>query len=201
MRWFRFSIASLLGVVVFTAFAIAALRAATEAWDSGVFGTTLIVPLSAVLLAVHRNAQRRAFWLGFALFGGAYLTASLIEPVASRLPSTRLLSALNRMVRPDTPFTIAFTSIPNATPVTVTASAFAPNGGTLALSNQQGVVTLFNAATGKLLKGPNGATEYFLGIGHSLSALVLGFVGGQLSRYLFLKGRGRLAQVSESDQG
>src|SRR5947209_1102217 len=38
MRQFRFSIASLLGVVLFVGVGIAALRAASDPWDSGVFG-------------------------------------------------------------------------------------------------------------------------------------------------------------------
>ena len=78
MRRIRFTIASLLGVVLFVAVAFAALRAATDAWDSGVFGLTLGLLLTSVLLAVHRAGGRRAYWLGFALFGGTYLGASLI---------------------------------------------------------------------------------------------------------------------------
>ena len=38
MGRFRFSIADLLGVVLFIAVALAALRASTDAWDGGVLG-------------------------------------------------------------------------------------------------------------------------------------------------------------------
>ena len=47
----------------------AALRESNEIWDSSVFSITLSVLLISILLAIHRAEKRRAFWLGFALFG------------------------------------------------------------------------------------------------------------------------------------
>ena len=41
MRRPRFTIASLLGVVVYVAIAIAALKAATDFWDSALFGPSI----------------------------------------------------------------------------------------------------------------------------------------------------------------
>src|SRR5207248_4578990 len=98
MRPPRFTIAGLLVVILFVAVAIAALRAATAAWDSGVFGVTLAILLAAVLLAVHRAGRQRAYWLGFALFGWTYLVASLIPPIEARLPSTKGLAYLDSKV-------------------------------------------------------------------------------------------------------
>src|SRR4051812_42711052 len=85
----RFSIATMLLVVLGVGVAVAALRASNDAWDSGIFGLTLLILLTAVLLAVHRTERGRAFWLGFALFGWGYLVASLVPAVVSRLPTTR----------------------------------------------------------------------------------------------------------------
>jgi hypothetical protein len=98
MRRFRFSIAGLLGVVLFIAVALAALRASTDAWDSGILGVALLSLLTATLLAVHRRDHQRAYWLGFALFGWAYLIASLVPPVESRLPTTQALSQGQRVL-------------------------------------------------------------------------------------------------------
>src|SRR5262245_44875802 len=92
MRKPRFSIASLLILVLFVAISFAGLRAADDAWDSGILAATLMILLIAVLLAVHRTGERRAFWLGFALFGWAYLIASLVPPLEARIPSTRGLT-------------------------------------------------------------------------------------------------------------
>src|SRR5579864_1038142 len=94
MTGFRFSIATLLGVVCFAAVEVASMRAASDLWDSILFSATLALLLISTLLAVHRRDRRRAFWVGFALFGSAYLVASLVTPVESRLLTTRALASL-----------------------------------------------------------------------------------------------------------
>jgi hypothetical protein len=70
------------------AFAFAGLREATDLWDGGLFTLTAIPPPSSILLAVHRTGPARAFWFGSSLFGGSYLTASLIPSFESRRTST-----------------------------------------------------------------------------------------------------------------
>jgi hypothetical protein len=196
MRRLRFSIASLLALVVVVAVAVAALRAANEAWESGAFGATLLILLTAVLLAVHRAERRRAYWLGFALFGWTYLIASLVPSVEPRMPTTKGLAYLDSQIRVRKTFTVRL-ALANATasgPNTVQAVALSPQGGTLATSSQ-GVVRLWNVTTGALLTGPNGTTESFLSIGHSLAALVLAFLGGHASRYLYGTGRAERATL------
>ena len=61
MRLPRITIASLLGFVVLVAVAFAALREATDLWDGGVFGVTLLTLLTAVLLAAHRRGEGPGF--------------------------------------------------------------------------------------------------------------------------------------------
>ena len=190
MRLPRYTIRSLLGVVLFVAIAVASLRAADDAWDGCLLGLTSLCLLTAVLLAVHRTHRRRAFWLGFALFGWTYLVASLIPPIGSRLPTTVGLALIDSKM-PGREATITavfgFSSTYGSNPVQ--AVAFSPQGNTLA-SSSRGVVRLWDATTGKLLAGPGGTTENFVRIGHSLLALVLAFLGGHLSRYLYGRGRG-----------
>lgn len=103
MQRFRDSIASLIGVVGLVAVAAAGLRAATPDWDSGLLGVTLVVLLVGILLAIHRQGRKRAFWLGFAIFGWVTLGASLVPSIAERLPTTKgltRLAALDRIIRP-----------------------------------------------------------------------------------------------------
>jgi hypothetical protein len=173
MRRFRFTIGSLLGVVVFLAVAFAALREATDLWDSGVFSLSLLTMLTAVLLTVYQRERKRAFWLGFALFGWAYMTTSLIAPIESRLPTTKGLAYLDSPLpeRSGT-ITVSYPGGAIATGSTVRRLAFSTD-------------RLWSTASEKLLSGPNGSSENFLRIGHSLLALVLAFLGGCLSRSLY----------------
>ena len=98
MRRIRFTIASLLVVVLFIGVGFAALRESNDLWDSGVFTLTLGVLLISILLAVHRTESRRAFWLGFALFGWIYLGLSLVPSIESRLITTKALAYLDSKV-------------------------------------------------------------------------------------------------------
>jgi hypothetical protein len=182
MSRFRFNISSLLAVVLFLAVAFAALREATDLWDSGVFSVTAGLLIASVLLAAHRTGRRRAFWLGLALVGGAYLAASLIPPVESRLLTTKGLAYLDSKIPGRTvAFTVTFTSPSQAGTQNV---AFSSSGRSLTLTSS-GAVRIWNAATGVLMSGPGGTSENFLRIGHSLLALVLAYVGGRLSRWLY----------------
>src|SRR4051812_45507302 len=98
MRHFRFSIASLLLVVLFVAVAFAALRRADDLWDSTIFSLPRGLLLAPVPLALPRAGGRRAFWLGFSLCGGVSLGASLIPPIEARLLTTRALAYLDSKV-------------------------------------------------------------------------------------------------------
>ena len=192
MRPFRFSIATMLGVVLLVAVALAALRASTDAWDSGVLGLTLLILLAAILLAIHLTERRRASWLGFALFGWAYLIASLIPPVGSRLPTTMGLAFIDTKIpgrqRAWVTAVLAYTSTAGTNPV---QGYVYPQQGNTLVASPQGGVWLWDATTGKPLAGPGGSTESFIRIGHSLLALALAFLGGHLSRYLWQTGQGR----------
>jgi hypothetical protein len=194
MRLPRFKIRSLLGVVLFAGIAIAALRASTDAWDSGILGLTLLILLTAVLLAVHRTDQRRAFSSGFALFGWAYLVASLIPQIGFRLPTTMGLTFIDSKIPGrQTSWVATFLPYPNTNIETVGTNSvqgyvFTPQVNNLYTSIQNNV-WLWDATTGKLVPGPGDTTENFIRIGHSILALVLAFVGSQLSRYLYDRGR------------
>jgi WD40 repeat protein len=183
MRRVRFSIASLLVVVLVLALGFAALRESNEIWDSGVFTLTFAVLLASILLAIHRSEARRAFWIGFAVFGWIYLGLSWVPSIESRLATTKVLAYLDSKVpgRPQNSFKLHVTG---GTPGNrVQAVAFSPDGKRLATSSL-GTVRLWDATTGRLLGGWAGTTENFVRIGHSLIALIVAFMGGQLSRHL-----------------
>jgi hypothetical protein len=184
MRRFRFTIGGMLALVVFLAVATAALREATHLWDSGVFTAALSVLLAAVLLAVHRTERRRAYWLGFALFGWSYLVASLVPPVEARLLTSKGLAFVDSKIPGRTvSFVLTLASPTTGTRNTATAVR------ALALSGGQAPVTTgtWKVTTGRLLSGTSGTTENFIGIGHTLLAVGLAFAGGRLSRWLYAR--------------
>jgi hypothetical protein len=196
MRRFRFSIATLLGIVLFISVALAALRDSTDTWDSGILGLTSLCLLTAVLLAVHRTDRRRAYWLGFALFGWAYLVASLIPALESRLPTTRALAYIGAARPVAIPQGVAVADFDSDGQMDLYfGNASAPS--VVYLNNGDGTFrqpTSTTAAPGgnptpnavlwNRLMGTGGSPENFVRVGHSLLALVYAFLGGSLSRRL-----------------
>jgi hypothetical protein len=171
MRRLRFNIASLLVFVLILGIGFAALRESSELWDSGLFTLTLGVLLVSILLSVHRTVSRRAFWLGFALFGWTYLALSQVPSIESRLATTKLLAYLDSKVpgRTQTFFTGTFED--------VTA--------TVGLDSDDGTIFL-NRSAGP---GLGGTSESFMRIGHSLVVLIVALLGGLLSQFLHEKDR------------
>jgi hypothetical protein len=73
MTRYRFTLAQLMAIVLFTGFGFAALRSASVLWASAVFTLTVAVLSVAVLGAMARRGGARMTWAGFALFGWVYL--------------------------------------------------------------------------------------------------------------------------------
>ena len=69
MRGIRYSLLTLLGLTTVIAIAIAALRSGDWFWSRSLYTLTLALNLSAILGAIYFTGRRRAFWMGFALFG------------------------------------------------------------------------------------------------------------------------------------
>jgi hypothetical protein len=194
MRRSRFNIANLVAIIFILGVGFAALREATDLWDSSIFSLTLGVLLISILLAIHRSENRRAFWLGFAVFGWVYLGLALIPSIESRLITTKALAYLDSKVprRSSKVFIYLLSNIRSRSPSTKAPNlAFTPDGKQITATSQ-GQVRLWDVRTGRLLGGWGGTTENFVRIGHSLFALLVGWFGGQLSRRL-----SRTSSVSE----
>jgi hypothetical protein len=189
----RFNIASLLVIIFILGVGFSALRESSDLWESGVFTLTLAALLISILLAVHRLGSRRAFWLGFALFGWIYLGLSLVSSIESRLFTTKALGYLDSKVLRPTLDGLAYFDYDNdglmdlnvvdnkgnGTLEDVTAAAGSSPAGKQA--------SFSNILAGPSLKGSIGNTENFVRIGHSLLAVVAALMGGRLSKYLHAK--------------
>ena len=75
----QFSIRQLLIAVAFVGLGMAALLNANPWWQSAAWTVTILLLSAAILLAVYRVEQARAFWIGFLVFGWVQL-AALVYP-------------------------------------------------------------------------------------------------------------------------
>jgi hypothetical protein len=184
MKRFRFNIASLLGIILVLGIGFAALKVASDLWESGVFTLTLgALPIS-VLLAYHRLGSRRAFWIGFALFGWVYMALALIPSIEPRLITTKILAYLDskmpgRLIESfDDPDFYPETTIGNTPTSNVT------RGGIQSVTVEQTPAGTVAVTSGKLISNWSYISDNFVRIGHSVFALLFGWLGGQLSNRL-----------------
>jgi hypothetical protein len=205
MRRFRLHLGTLVILVLVLGVGLAALRESTHIWDSSLFTVTLGILLLSVLIAVHRTAKKRAFWVGFALFGAAYLGLSSIPAIESRLMTTKALAYLASMLPWLIPAGTGVTYLdhdsdgdmdlyvansqsvalyPNNS-ISVFSDVTVSSGVNAAGNQAPGSGTIFINSPGRMLLGGSvGTTENFVRIGHSICALIAAFLGGQLARWL-----------------
>jgi hypothetical protein len=205
MRRFRFHIGTLVILVLLLGVSFAALRESNEIWDSSIFSSTLCMLLISILLAVHRTEKRRAFWLGFALFGSAYLGVSLLPTIESRLITTKALGFLDSKVSRSSPDGLTYFDYDNDGLMDlVVANNSQPTVLSLNKGNGtwQDVVEAgpsnppdnqarspWQRLLGTSLKGSSGTTEHFVRIGHSLLAIIVASIGGYIYRRLYASNR------------
>src|SRR5262245_43481024 len=108
MRRFRFRLRTLLILIIVLGVGFAALRESNDPWESSIFSLMLGVFLISTLLAIHRSEKKRAFWLGFALFGAAYLAVSVVPSIESRLITTKALAFIDSKVSRSIPAGVVY---------------------------------------------------------------------------------------------
>jgi hypothetical protein len=194
MRRFRFHLGTLVILVLLLGVGFAALRESNEIWERSIFSITLAVLLISILLTIHRAGKRQAFWLGFAVFGSAYLGLSLVPSIESRLITTKGLACFDSEMAP---------SIPGAL---VDVDYFYWRMDSFVANNSQPVPLYVDKGNGTFedetlatgsntawflnsFVGSRGTREHFVRIGHSLLALIAAFLGGLISRHLYAKNR------------
>jgi hypothetical protein len=102
MRVTRFSIGSLLAVIAIVGVAMAALRNPSYLWANAAFTAALLAVVAAVVNAIVGKGARRAYWLGFALFGGVYLAVCSIPALRDSVCPHLVTEAIFDMVYPYT---------------------------------------------------------------------------------------------------
>jgi hypothetical protein len=97
MRKFHFSIAGLMGIVLAAAVGLTALKNASRIWAGVMLLLTCGILALGIIGAIYGQRTRRAWWLGFALFGWGYLALAGFWSANGRLtdlPTTAVLEIL-----------------------------------------------------------------------------------------------------------
>jgi hypothetical protein len=81
---FQFSMRSLLISVALLAVGITALVNANGWWEASLWGLVLFMLVLAVLLAIYRRDDVRAYWLGFAALGWSYFAMFLFSQMPAQ---------------------------------------------------------------------------------------------------------------------
>jgi hypothetical protein len=203
MRSVRLSVAGLLGLILFCAFAIAALRLANEFWASATYSLTMLLLLFSILGLVIQQGKARASWLGFAVCGWGYLLSSAGAPWLSPSPmglifgprgstiestpllTTKLLEAVYEIAKPEAPRSIGEHVQVQWGP---TQSFW---GATIvAMQDDQVQIHWDNYPVGQnewVLKPrvQPGNAQRFVEVGHYILAPVFGVLGVMIARWLW----------------
>jgi hypothetical protein len=178
----RFSIRTLMAVIVLAAVGMAALKNAGEAWDGIILMAAMAAVGVAILAAIFSRGREQAWWIGFALFGGGYLQLAAGpwtgDAFRQRLVTTSLIGHLrNRMFESNDVYLLQekeeirgqLEKLPPAT------RTYDPVAASLRIS--------LKAIDDQLSRNRSAARrfDHFQSIGHSLFAFLAGLVGGMVA--------------------
>jgi hypothetical protein len=165
-RFFRFSLPVLFGVVLFAAFSVAAIRFASPLWAGLTMAVAVPILFAAILGALFRLGQARAFWTGVAICGWGYLLLTMVpwfeNGIGEFLPTTSLLDYAHERRQQQVP--VAGMPMGGSS---VTGGM--PGGGGM------GFATVSEPNLGVVLR-----------TGHALFALLFGFMGGVTAKWFYL---------------
>lgn len=192
----RFSIGTLMAVVLVCGVAVAALRDASDSWAGVMLALTLFMLGIALLGILTLRGDRRAFWQGFALFGWGYLVLTMgpwfAGEIQPRLPTTHFLGYAFGRLHAER-WTLDKSAV-----LTwkrgMGATAFPAQSGnvdSVGTSTATILVTDFDASAGKgfAFIAVGGNLDQFVRVGHCLFALSVGLVGGLIARWFQRTGR------------
>jgi hypothetical protein len=85
LPYWRFGLRQLFLWTAAIAFGLVALRSATMTWVAGMLGLVTAALATSILLIVFRHGSKRAYWIGFAIFGWLYLLVLVASWTLARI--------------------------------------------------------------------------------------------------------------------
>jgi hypothetical protein len=177
----RFSLTTLLLLMLFACVGCAALVHATELWRQTIVTVTVVILLFAMLTAASRSGASQRFPLGFALAGWIYVLLVFVaaHDLRQDLLTERALTWLFAAVHDEVASEKLWLS---------NSLALSMQGRVLTASSNPRDIRLWDLNTGRQVKsrfGP-GVVNYedFADIGHCLWAVMIACAGGVVARIL-----------------
>jgi hypothetical protein len=183
MRPPRFSIGSLLMLIAIVAVGMAALRYPSPLWASTIYTVAAIAIVAGVSNAILGRGARRAYWIGFALFGGAYFYPTLFY--SNHLLTETILDLIYPHVSLRSPQLVA---LPPATsgPTSNSPLTFYSPSSPAASAWDHWTKPDYNAGGALPIEfSVRFSSVSFRKIGHSLAALLAATLGGIFVRWRY----------------
>jgi hypothetical protein len=185
----RFTILSLMGLVLGVAVAVAALRNADDYWAGGLMLATALLIGVVTLGAVYHTGRRRASRLGFAVFTGGYFALAFLGLSDQNvLPTTWLLVYIHQRVAAPQTFTVTSPSYAPGSTVLISdvvTPGPSPNMITTTTTSRLAVASTLTGNTSTRWRTllPGAANyEAFSAVGHCLFAVLAGLLGMVIAR-------------------
>jgi hypothetical protein len=166
----RFSLKTLLIAFTVVAVSLLGLLNANLAWGAFFYTAAFVLVLSGIVGALVRPWPQRAYWIGFALFGGGYFWLALVAEGSLRfagpngvvmepnLATSHLLLSAQRYVSKD-------------------------YAGSIADQRASRIVNARIRSAGGAFAVQRESSDYFLQVGHSIFTIVFALVGGALGSW------------------
>jgi hypothetical protein len=210
------------------ALGLVALRSATGTLVAGMFALTFATLTASILFAVFRQAQKRAFWIGFTIFGWAYFLLLLVSwtlgrntandnPLRAANLVTQRLSSLSYHGLYDKAFERYQVSIPSGTYYGPMAGGGYVGSGMMSddvddAGMEDGSSDMMPGGGGSLGSGsaslgglvpppgplPGPNVINFVNVAHALWTLLFAVIGGGLAQWLYMTGLPRSERHTSS---